>query len=757
MFQSSRNSVEIRYQSRFGGRGRVAIKYYMPRVFYVAPKNYRPTNGDMGDDYVLQSGDNLRLFPGRYEGMGYCNVLLVNNYIIESVSGSKWTVIDCQNAFRGWQLSHTTGLTVLSGICFTGCKVTGSATTGAALLVVGNTLIDSCTFQNNNHKAQGTDNHMQIVKTEHSVVVTLNSLTPGAELIGTIQMTASAGICNFSDAGIRHLPGQKVIVEVSSPPLVTLSNVTVPIRKCIRGEIIPVGTSQCVKCTFGKFSWNISDNLCHDCPEGAVCNGGDSIEPLAGYWRLPNTTGVCKDSSDPFDNCKLNSCLDGPNNTMILTISGDSENYQPNDTLYIVGYPFQVVSAGNGRVFIMGKNSLPTEGSVAIYYPAEEACSVGYKGNLCLQCEHGYIRSGKSSCVLCPSDFTLTILALIGGMIGVVVVVVVLIRMALNKAKKKRSLTSIASKIFTSYLQLVFLAQSFEVNWPREVIVMFNLQSFVANPSDKLISISCLLDYYTSTSNTSRYYSNLELYLALPLIGVTIPSIFWGIRYYRITSTAKSITWQVSDKRTIGPNELEQLYTILGLPVVALYVLHQRRKKLDEFGTKLRLGFLYMGFKPEYFYWEIWITQRKVIVSFISVFLKSAGTGPEALAATVLVFIAYHLQMVCQPFENQIINELEQMSLLTSLFTLFGGLFLYQVEIIGISRAMFGVLVVTWNIIFCIIFARLMFIQVKDTAAHVIRGLSGSKSAVNLVGKLQNKRKRYQVSTAKVVATSGHQ
>ena len=85
------------------------------------------------------------------------------------------------------------------------------------------------------------------------------------------------------------------------------------------------------------------------------------------------------------------------------------------------------------------------------------------------------------------------------------------------------------------------------------------------------------------------------------------------------------------------------------------------------------------------------ISLRKVVVSFISVFLKSAGTGPQALAATVLVFIAYHLQMICQPFENDTINELEQLSLLTSLFTLFGGLFLYQVEIIGVSRTLFGV------------------------------------------------------------------
>ena len=57
---------------------------------------------------------------------------------------------------------------------------------------------------------------------------------------------------------------------------------------------------------------------------------------------------------------------------------------------------------------------------------------------------------------------------------------------------------------------------------------------------------------------------------------------------------------------------------------------------------------------------------------------------------------------------------------------------------------------------FCAIFLRLMFIQVKDTTAHVVHDLSVPKSVAHLVGKLQFKRKKYQMSTAKIVVASGH-
>ncbi|RHY19466.1 hypothetical protein DYB25_001115 [Aphanomyces astaci] len=727
-----------------------------------------------------------------------------------------------------------------------------------------------------------TDQYMQTVKTDYSVLVALQSATSGAFVTGASQATAVAGVCDFKGASVQQLPGRSITITVSSPSLRALGNVTLPVRKCVRGEMIPLGVSQCIRCTFGKFSWNTSDTICHDCPTGAVCGGGDSVIALEGYWRFANSTGVCPNLDLPYDNCKLNVCLgsscggyvaaahtatvrlDGPNNSMVLSLSSGedaSASYSVADQLFVVGKVVTVVGTANDQVYVTGDDELPTEGSVNIFWPADQVCSDGYTGNLCLQCARGFTRSGKSACVACPANYTLTILVLIGGVFAVVVIVVVLIRMAINKAKKKSNLTSILTKIFTSYLQLIILAESFNVDWPKEVLAMFRVQGAVASPGDKLISMACLLDYYTQdvsyVASLSAYYTQLVLYLCLPVCGVVFPAIYWTTRYRAIRRRHHAKDWvtavqpgtldlvsiesvdklfeSVGEKpsdlvlvvvhsfvqQTPAPvasvkaaylaaikmetraklvvsvivimflihpsltNHLFQMFACtqlgsdetgaplyflnpdldvkcytashyrwmycvgipalvgftLGIPVFALYVVYSCRHNLDDLSTKLEYGFLYIGFRREYFYWEIWVMTRKILVCFIAVFLKPQGTGPQALAATVLVFLGLYVHMDCQPYEDKRVNRLEQMALVTSLFTMFCALFLYQVEVVGVSRVLFGAMVIAANCVFSLEFSRLMAMALKDKAVGAMSKLTQLKALQNAVHGIQATRR----------------
>ncbi|KAH9112580.1 hypothetical protein LEN26_013264 [Aphanomyces euteiches] len=705
------------------------------------------------------------------------------------------------------------------------------------------------------------DQYNQTVKTENSIVVALVTPTSGATLVGTPLATAIAGVCDFSSVGVQQTPGKNVTIFVSSPPLIALDQVIIPVRTCVVGEIIPMGVSQCVECAFGKFSWNTSDTVCHDCPEGAICRGGKAMDALSGYWRIENTTGVCTDSSNPYDSCKFNTCLGtscngyslssdgvnillgGPNSTIILTLSeGDTASYNPSDILSVAGETVEVVSFANGQVFVKTSADLPTEGNVAIYRPGQETCSVGYKGNLCLQCAKGYTRSGKSSCVACPTNYTLTVLALVGGILGVIVIVVILIRMAINKARKRKSITSTLSKIFTSFLQLIILAESFNVNWPSEVTAMFEAQGY----------------YKDNVSSMSDFYSMLILYLCLPVAAVIFPCIYWLIYFMSIRRRHQHKDWTsiYTDHALVGEKELDGLFKSLGekpsemvllaiktdlkdsslsiekvktaylnaikseaycklilsiivilflihpslteklfemfactqlgsdahgnalyflnpdldvqcytdshyrwmyyvgvpgllgftfgVPVLALFILFSRRHRLELMTTKLEFGFMYMGFKPKYYYWEIWVMMRKNTVSFISVFLKPSGTGPQALAATVLVFVAYHLHMDRNPYEDERVNRLEEFSLLTSLLTLFCALFLYQVEVVGTWRGVFGVLVIIGNCLFIVDFTRLMFTELKDKAKRTIQSIDTPVRVKKALKKVQPMFKRHK-------------
>ncbi|KAF0720460.1 Aste57867_286 [Aphanomyces stellatus] len=722
------------------------------------------------------------------------------------------------------------------------------------------------------------DQYSQVIVTENSLVVALQTNTAGATMTGMTQATAVNGVCTFNQAGVQKSPGKTVQVVVSSPPLRSLGSVTVPIRKCIRGEVAPTGMNLCIACAFGKFSWNTSDTICHDCPKGAVCGGGDAVDALAGYWRFANSTGVCADPKNPYDNCVLKQCLgtscgglvQGSEQAIVQLNSGtmslilnSASSYEVNQTLYVAGIDVQVVSVESSYLVVTGTTTLPTDGSVDIFLRRPEICDVGYTGNLCLQCNNGYTRSGSTDCVPCPSSFALTILVLIGGVICVIAIVTVLIIMAINKAKKAKSITSIMTKIFTSYMQLIVLAQSFDVNWPHEVTEMFNTQGLLASPGDKLISIDCLVDHYKqdlhveSFNSISNYYSQLLVFLCLPILGVLGPLVFWTIRFWRLRFLQTQKDWYaivqpdkglitidelpaMFEKLKLQPSDLVLLtiqetmgtgtkpmteiksaylnalrretraklilsiivimflihpsltktifqmfscsqlgtdmhgnalyfmdpdldvacYTTshyrwiycvgipsliiytLGIPTLAYTILHIHRHNLNNLKTKLEFGFLYTGFKLKHFYWEIWVMMRKIVVCFISVFLKRSGVGPQALAATFLVFVSYHLQMECLPYENPKVNRLEQYSLLTSLFTLFCGLFLYQIEIIGDWRGFFGIFVIIVNSLFVAHFVRMLAFELRHKAKDAIYKITGEKHVAHVIQSMNTIKKQ---------------
>ncbi|RHY86585.1 hypothetical protein DYB35_007810 [Aphanomyces astaci] len=180
-FQSTKSSAEIRFQSQGrGGRSRVVVAYSTRKVYYVAPPSYRPADGSMGDGSldapfttafadlfanVLSDGDLLRLFPGRYSGSSYCNLVVTKAVGVDSIGGPDRTIVDCLGTFRGWQLAHVRGLTTITGITFTQCTVCIHVHTfgessrilhqvaynvhGAALWISGPTVLHQCRFVHN--------------------------------------------------------------------------------------------------------------------------------------------------------------------------------------------------------------------------------------------------------------------------------------------------------------------------------------------------------------------------------------------------------------------------------------------------------------------------------------------------------------------------------------------------------------------------------------------------------------------------------
>ena len=64
----------------------------------------------------------------------------------------------------------------------------------------------------------------------------------------------------------------------------------------------------------------------------------------------------------------------------------------------------------------------------------------------------------------------------------------------------------------------------------------------------------------------------------------------------------------------------------LGIPLFAYFLLTKQKANLKTLAAKQKFGFLYNGYKKEYYYWEVVIMYRKIVIVFIAVFLVNLGT-----------------------------------------------------------------------------------------------------------------------------------
>mmetsp|Transcript_23028 Transcript_23028/g.38581 ORF Transcript_23028/g.38581 Transcript_23028/m.38581 type:complete len:608 (+) Transcript_23028:6873-8696(+) len=138
---------------------------------------------------------------------------------------------------------------------------------------------------------------------------------------------------------------------------------------------------------------------------------------------------------------------------------------------------------------------------------------------------------------------------------------------------------------------------------------------------------------------------------------------------------------------------------VLGFPMLCLYILRSTRDdmrsrwtpdyeaslSLSERFFKLRnsmkVFLLFNGYRPSFYYWEITIMIRKILIVAIAVFIGFPQL--QAVTATLLIVISLTLQLYYHPYDLDMCNNLEIYGLINSFVTYFFGQFLYlQVDII---------------------------------------------------------------------------
>jgi len=687
-------------------------------------------------------------------------------------------------------------------------------------------------------------------------------------------------VAYFDEIVVSKYPDTHVNLTFVAPDIVS-NEASIPLylRACIRGEILPEGGGVCIRCDPGTFSWNTSDTMCHACPVGAVCYGGDHIKSLQDYWHFLDSPGNFLNGMYYLHKCNtVGACIgdvvlaDGAAEVGGYYIKSDGEgtdffssgaygaNYwttcQDADTgsygdcyVNVNGESYRVHDSDDA----VTSSSIRLERNVSeaamgqtVYLQQEEACAANYAGNLCNNCDTGAGKSGGVRCASCVGGRAFSITAMILAMVAIVCASIVVIRSQLNTDEvEENDKLSIQFKILASYMQLVSLFRAMKLSWPAYVMALFKAQSAISSAGDALLSIDCVLNYAPEVS-VSLFYQKLTFYMLLPVVIVLGCAVFWAVDYkillgktqkkpldvgseavraacpnglvtrqnvekilraaghhaspMKVDEIARSLnvdsqpaelsgfqaayegmllsltkknatlsiivllfivhpnvsqyalevfacskfengTYGNPDKWYLLPDHDVECYTAdywawammvglpgilayaVGIPIAAGYALHTIRHELDTLSAQLQYGFLFTGFKREYYFWEIWITIRKIVIVFVTVFVHQIGPLTEITSAIMVICFSIALQLQTNPYEEQDVNTMEANSLYVSLLTLLFGLYFYADEADDGSSIFFIVAIMLFNLGFVCYFIKNVWRAYLESLLERARGI----------------------------------
>lgn len=506
-----------------------------------------------------------------------------------------------------------------------------------------------------------------------------------SSLSGTVNFQSELGCFNLTGFSIKGPPSTQITLKFKSSYISQHADVynseyindsidiTVGLRPCSYGEAVL--TNECISCAANKYLIEPADS-CLSCPTGAVCLGGYLVLPKAGYWKLDKY-------SDQIYECPyIQACLGSMN------IS---------DEIEVVD-----LDIDEANVDFTG------------------TCAAGYYGNMCGSCEIGYSKSTDGQCSKCPNQSS-NALIMTGFLILIIAVAFVMITSTLKSAFSSKSLHSIYIKIFTNYLQIVFLTTELNLNWPTYVLKLFSVQRSAASASDQVYSIDCLFSDKTSENTADIYYYKVLLAVMLPAIVWLISLMVWVfISFYKeayhylkkelfttmivlfflihpnIVKTIfssfscriikNSGYWLVSDLqiKCWTASHIRTLLTIslpgvllwgFGVPFMVLVIMIKRFRFLNKDTNKVIFGFIFNGYKQKKFFWEFVILYRKILIICVSVFMSTVSNTIQALTIVILLICALYFQYSQHPYVHKQLNYMDIEALLTATLTLYCGLY----------------------------------------------------------------------------------
>ena len=473
------------------------------------------------------------------------------------------------------------------------------------------------------------------------------------------------------------------------------TKVEVCFRDCKFGEyLISSGSiTKCQECQFGY--WSIGKNRldskqgCTECDHTSTfCLGGSRIGPKPGYWRMNETSDIvtaCANSD---------ACLGNE-----IKTNDDKEQLDPT-----------------------GK------------------CASEFRGNMCNKCIPGYGKINGSECVNCKTSVWgylqlsfILIFQIIILILGVKEVVEMTEKIINNNGQLSTETNgAILIRILVNYMQMVSLIADVPISWPSTLKSTLSVNVHLSFTKGMAISTDCFLQLGKTITSIREVFLSTSLTILTPIIFILLSIIFWII-YFKIRgrevfknknfsnqviATVVIICFNLQPNVITGCFQLFQCLNLyrkdtpvnflildydlqcwthehmfwvsflgvpvlivwgLGLPIFVYYVLRKNIAHLESIDFRKKYAFLYVGYRPEKCYWELFIILRKLLLICIIVFAGFRSVNLQIYLSVVLVTLSYIAQKRNKPYSNEQLNHLEDVSLISAGLINFCGLY-FEIE-----------------------------------------------------------------------------
>jgi hypothetical protein len=138
---------------------------------------------------------------------------------------------------------------------------------------------------------------------------------------------------------------------------------------------------------------------------------------------------------------------------------------------------------------------------------------------------------------------------------------------------------------------------------------------------------------------------------------------------------------------------------VFGIPFLVFYLLHKFQRRLNEPEVKRRLFFLYTGYEREWWFWEVLVAVRKLMLVAVTVFWQYS-VQLQAHAGLMLIVVSLALHIHAKPFLDDRADLLEFLSLAVSFTTFFFGLILWVPAVTEFQQVVISVLIFLSNAVF---------------------------------------------------------